>query len=58
MTTYTSESVSTAGKLCRGVTGLPQNKAAIAAMMAEAFVNGMRAQERLTCDSAAQRPQT
>ncbi len=28
-------------------------KAALAALIAEAFVNGMTTQERLTCDSAA-----
>lgn len=47
-----------AGKLCDAATGMPQDKAAIAAMMTEAFINGMNMQERLTADTALQRAQT
>lgn len=44
-----------AGKLCEAAKGLPQDKAAIAAMMAEAFINGMNMQERLAADTGPQR---
>ena len=57
MTIRTPEIAAEAGRLCEAAKGLPQDKAAIAAMMAESFINGMDVQARLTADSLQQRPQ-
>ena len=57
MQARTTESFREAGKLYGAATGMPQDKAAIAAMMAEAFINGMNMQERLTAGNEPQRAQ-
>ena len=46
-----------AGRLCEAAKDLPQDKAAIAAMMADAFINGMRVQQIMTTDSAPEEAQ-
>ncbi len=51
-TNRTANSVAEAGKLCIEAKGLSQDKAVIVAMVTEAFVNGMNAQQRLTTDPA------
>ena len=57
MQARTTESFREAGKLYGAATGMPQDKAAIAAMMAEAFINGMNMQKRLTAGNEPQQPQ-
>lgn len=57
MAIRTAESAAEAGKLCEAVKGLPQDKATLAAMMADAFINGMNMQERLSADNTPQRAQ-
>ena len=54
----TTESVAVIERLCEATKGLSQEKAAIAAMVAESFINGMHTQERLTADSTPQQAQT
>ena len=39
-------------KLCNAAAGLPQDKSAIAALMTDAFINGMNMQTRLTTAAA------
>ena len=54
MNTYTTTSVTEAGRLCKEAAGMPQDKAAIAAMMAEAFINGMKVQLILSAQTQPQ----
>lgn len=49
---YTTDALSAASRLCAATVGMPEGKAALAALVSEAFINGMAAQERLTSDSA------
>lgn len=46
-TTYTKESLSAASELCHVVPNTEPGKALLASMMADAFINGMTARERL-----------
>lgn len=55
MTTYTTASVTDAGRLCKEAAGMPQDKAAIAAMIAEAFINGMKVQLMLSAPAHPQK---
>lgn len=57
METRITERIEAAGKLCGITAGMPQDKAAMAAMMTDAFINGMRAQERLTAGNEPRRAQ-
>lgn len=57
MLTRTAENIKEAGKLYDAVSGMPLDKAAIAAMMADAFINGMNMQARLDADGTPQRTQ-
>lgn len=52
----TPENLTVAGKLLEAMAGVPLDKALIASVAAEAFINGMNAHERLTTDSAPERP--
>lgn len=54
---YTKDSLTAASELCHAVPNTTPSKALFASMMAEAFINGMTARERLmTCDSAPEQP--
>lgn len=55
---YTTAALRAASRLCAATVGMPEGKAALAALVSEAFLNGMTAQERLTCDSAPEQGQT
>ena len=49
----TTASLKAVSRLYAAAPQAQPSKAALAALIAEAFVNGMTAQECLTCDSAA-----
>lgn len=46
-TRYTTEQTTEAGRLLSVIESVPEEKRSIVTMMAEAFINGMRAQEQL-----------
>lgn len=47
---YTPEVMNQIGKIYDKLERLPEDKRSIVALMAEAFINGMSAQERLAAD--------
>ena len=57
MQARTTESFREAGKLYGAATGMPQDKAAIAALLAAAFINGMNLLVRLSAGNEPQQPQ-
>lgn len=57
LTKRTPEDIETVRSLCDVLPHTTPAQAKLAAMIAEAFINGMNAREILTCDSAAAQPQ-
>ena len=56
-TAYSMANLEAAARLYSEAANAQSSKTALAAMIAEAFVNGMTAQERMTQDSAPDRVQ-
>ena len=55
---HTEERIAASGRICDAAKDLTKDKAALAAMMAEAFINGMNAQDLMTRTAdAAPRPE-
>lgn len=57
-TVYTADSLSAADRLCASIPDSGSAKTALAAMMAEAFINGMTARDMLDAGSAQQQTRT
>jgi hypothetical protein len=55
---YTTDSLSAAGKLCEAIPNAAHERAVLAAMMAEAFINGMTARDMLDAGTAQQQTRT